>query len=711
MDDKRFELDESGDFENEPLSAPKVDDTIDDMGDTDEGLVSPDRTIFTQVAEKLNKPERHMGYAATFHGSDKEKDSFDVDEQYASSADADKHFMETFGLNETGAHKTMSHTTREDGDFGKDNIYSNEYEYTDPNQRGEIRNMYTYARKSMKRRLIFCLVFTVFLFLQENIFRFFSFNNFGYLDVTKHPYIHMGLGLGALLLCVLFAREQIYHGFRSLIKKEYTPESVTVISLAVALLHLATSFVFELILHDFDVILFNFPAAAVLWCSILFTCINIKRERYGFGVVSVKKSKFVLEKVNESNAEAEYDTFTTTSNGEFVGQIARVARTPFVKNYFANTNTPVKTGTFLKFYYIFAVAVPFVIALISAFLQKDGLGVFSNAPYASFTYFFVGVQLTLPIGILFAYSVPFLVANNNLYDHGVAILGEEAIDEFAGIEAVVVNDTTAFPPQNVKIKNIMGYNDYTIEKITYLAASGFAVVGGPLADVFDAVLNDSLPKSQKTKFVCSGRSYLSVSVDGHSVIFADKYGMTAQGIEVGSEREDKNDMAVMYMACDGILCSKMYIKYEINQEFIKATKQINSKAMSIGVRTFDPNISNDLISRLTGLTKKEVRVIKLDSSNDIPTQTQRCDGRIVSKGSSSALLKGIITCKRIVRTRKVLKAIKIIASALGATYIGLCVFEAFNFFKLTNSGIIVLLYAIVALIMYIITVIMLPNKK
>ncbi len=709
MDDKRFELEDSGDFENAP-NLEALENTDSGMSDTDEGLVSPDRTIFTQVAEKLNKPERHVGYAATFHGSEKDKERFDVDEQYVSSTDADKHFMATFGLSETGTHKTMNHTsTQEDSDFGKDNIYSNEYEYTDPSQRAEIRNMYTGARKSVKRKLIFSFIFTAFLFLQENVFRFLKFDGFDYFDIKSHPYVHMFIGLGALLLCAIFAREQLYYGIRSLIKKDYTPESVAVISLVTAILHWITSFVFELILHNFDVVLFNFPASAVLLCSVLFTYINIKRERYGFGVVSAKRSKFVLEKVNESNAEAEYDTFTTTSNGEFSGQIARVARTPFVKNYFANSNTPVKTGTFLKFYYIFAVAVPFVLALISAFVQEPGI--FTNAPYASLTYFFVGIQLTLPVGILFAYSVPFLVANTNLCDHGVAILGEEAIDEFADIDAVVVNDTTAFPPQNVKIKNIMGYNDYTIEKITYLAASGFSVVGGPLADVFDAVLNDAMPKSSRTKFVCAGRSYLSVSVDGHAVIFADKYGMTAQGIEVGSEREDKNDMAVMYMACDGILCSKMYIRYDINQEFVKATKQINSKDMSLGIRTFDPNISNDLVSKLTGLTKKEIRVIKLDSSSDIPTPNHRCDGRIVSKGTSSALLKGIITCRRIVKTRKVLKAVKIISSLIGATYIGLCVFNAFNLFKLVGSGAVVLLYAIIALIMYIITIIMLPSKK
>ena len=192
MDYKRFELEDSGDFENESKVA--LDEKATDMADTDEGLVSPDRTIFTQVAEKLNKPERHVGYAATFHGGNNEKDKFDVDEQYASSANADKHFMEAFGLSETGTHKTMSHTTREDGDFGKDNIYSNEYEYTDPSQRGEIRNMYIYAKKSMKRRLIFCFIFTAFLFLQENIFRFLSFEGFNYLNINEHPYIHMGLG-------------------------------------------------------------------------------------------------------------------------------------------------------------------------------------------------------------------------------------------------------------------------------------------------------------------------------------------------------------------------------------------------------------------------------------------------------------------------------------------------------------------------------------
>ncbi|MBO5378775.1 MAG: hypothetical protein J6A90_00450 [Clostridia bacterium] len=717
MDEKRIDLENSGVATFDDSDEISVGDEVkinDTMDDTDD-LVSPDRTIFTKVTKQLNKPERHYGYAATFHGTEKEKESFKLDEQYASSTDADKQFKKAFGISETGSYKTISTEPAEEGDFGKDNIHSNDYEYTDIAQRAEIRDMYRYAKRGVTRRFIFSLVFTAFLFLWEIVFPLFKNTSWlpEYLNVNLHPYIHMLVSLSLLVAVAVCAREQLYHGTRSIFTKEFLPESCVPIVFLVSLVQLAVSLVCELILHDFNVTLFAFPAALTMLGSLIYTLFNIKRERYGFDILSVNRSKFVLERVNENTAEAEYDTFTTTSSGQFTGKIARVAKTPFVKNYFLNTNSPVMTSRFLKPYYAIALILPFIFALIFAFITvKEQIEAHALEPlfaaYDSLNVFFVGLLLILPVGIMFIYSVPFLLANTALDDDGVSIIGEDAIGEFAEIGAIVVNDTTAFPPRNVKIKNIMGYNDYTIEKITYLAASGFSVIGGPLADVFDAVLNDAMPKSQRTKFVCSGRSYLSVSVDGQSVIFADKYGMTAQGIEVGNEREEKSDMSVMYMACNGVLCSKMYIKYELNQQFVKATKKMNSKSLSIGIRTFDPNINNDLIQRLGGFSKKEVRVIKLEAYDDIPSSTHRCDGKIVSKQTSSALLRAITMCRRIVRTRKVLKAVGVLCSLMGTIYVGLGVFGIIGIF---NSAIVSLLYALTAVIMYVITVLMMPSKK
>ena len=140
-------------------------------------------------------------------------------------------------------------------------------------------------------------------------------------------------------------------------------------------------------------------------------------------------------------------------------------------------------------------------------------------------------------------------------------------------------------------------------------------------------------------------------------------------------------------------------------------EKMNKKGVAIGVRTFDPNLNNDLIAKLTGFSKKEVRVIKLDSISDIPTSTQRCDGKIVSKGTSSALLKAVITCKKIVITRKVLKAVKIFFSIIGALYIGLCAFGLINLFGRAQSSVVVLLYLISTFAMYIISLILMPHKK
>ena len=679
-----------------------------DMNDTDDELVSPDRSIFTQVTEKLSKPEKNQSYAATWHGGAKEEESFKVDESYAATQNADKQFMQAFGLSETGTHKMISDTEKASkAQFSKGDIYSNDYEYTDFAQKREIVGMYEYATKVNLRKLIVAIIFSTIIFLQENVFQLelFNFTSFDYLNMARHPYIHIIAGLCGIGICLICAREQIYHGVRSIIKKDYSPESVVVIAVATSIVHTLVSLLFVAIDFDNKIMLFNFPATLVLVLSLLFTYFNVKRECLGFGVVSSKNPKFVLEKVHESNAEAEFDTFTTTSNGDFDGQIARVTKTPFVKNYFANSNSNVDVRLYLKIYYIIALAVPFIIAIVSAFLPSTGQ--FLLKPYAAFVYFAVGILTVLPIGILFEYSIPFLVANNNLFDSGVSIIGEDAILEFSKIDAIVVNDTTAFPPKNVKIKNIMGYNDYDIEKITYYAASGFSVVGGPLSEVFDAMLNNSVPKSARAKFVCSGRSHLSVQVDSHAVIFADKYGMTAQGIEVGNERDDKSDVSVMYMAIDGVLCSKMYIKYGINDEFLKTTRFINAKNMVLGVRTFDPNINNDLLGKVSGISKKDIRVIKLTSMSDVPAPTQRCDGKIVSKGTSSALLSAIPTCKRIVKTRKVIKAIKVLSSIVGATYAALCIAGVI---PVLPSGIIALLYFVFALFMYAMTVTMLPNK-
>lgn len=686
--------DEDVNSENKVASAPST--VVIDIDDEND-YVSPNQTIFQQVADNVNKT-KNDGYTATWHGTDKDaREDFKMDDTFAGTSQTNKQFLEAFGI--TGAGPSAD-------DGGEDTV-EEEFEYTDRMQRKEIIDMYKYAKKSLKTRMIFSALFAALLFALENIFFFVAdmSNAWEYLDISRHPYIHIVIDLVLLIACSAFAYEQLYHGIRSIFKRNPGPESVAGVALLIAFLQIVFEILFVSLKYSHKPVLVSFPAAVVLVSVIVFSYINVAREKFGFGAVAAKDSKFILDKVYESEAEPEYDTFTTTTNGEFNGEIARVHKTDFVKNYFLNSNAPVDVRKLLTIYYVAVLVLSFVFAIISLFPFE---GNESTDLAATILYFTSGVLIMLPVGTLFAFSVPFYFANRTLYDDDVAIIGEKAIDEFGKVDVIAVNDTTAFPPSNVKMTNFNVYGDYDMEKVLYYAASGFSVVGGPLAEVFEAAANNSIPKSQKVKFICSGRSYLCVSVDNEKIVFADKYGMTAQGIEVGSEREDKDDVSVMYIACGNELCARMYIKYQIDEDFAETVRRVNKSGVVVGIRTFDPNINNDLVNKLTGFEKSDLRVIKLASASDVAQHSARIDAKIVSKGRSSSLLNAIPACKKITTARKVIKALKIIASLIGIVYIGLCVFGAISPFP---PIIIPLFYGIMALLSLLFTVAILPKRR
>ena len=306
----------------------------------------------------------------------------------------------------------------------------------------------------------------------------------------------------------------------------------------------------------------------------------------------------------------------------------------------------------------------FIIAIIRGSLFTDALAVW-----------YEGFLAVLPVGFLFTYSVPFLMGNRKLFNEETSIIGEEAIKEFSDIRVLSVNDTTAFPPQNVKLQNFKVYNDYSIERVLYYAASGFSVVGGPLEAVFDVATRDAMQRSKRTKFVCSGRSFFCVKVDNDTLIFADRYGIASQGVEVPTERESIDDgTSVMYMACNGKLCAKMYINYIIDEEFAKTVRSLNKNGTAVMIRTFDPNLNNEIIKKQTVFKKSELCVIKLNDNAQISKVIDKADSGIVSKGRSRSLLKAIPVCKNITKIRKAALIVKVIASITGLALLGLTVF-------------------------------------
>lgn len=671
--------------------------------DDDIELISPDEDAFVIASEQERSAETVRESSPMSSWTREalkpvENEQVEYDEAYANTSRTEHDFMKAFGIADRSGKTlniddSLNPSTAEIETLQSD-IHSDYYEYTDRQQRREIMGMYKYAKRSIRTKIIFSSIFALFLLLIENITLFAQPT--GIFSAVEHPYLHFFVDLILFALCIVCAYEQIYHGIKSIISKEFIPEAIAVFSVGAGILYSIFTIIF-IVFDDVTPQLYNFPAALICLLSIVFSYINVAREKYSFSIISSKDSKFVLNKVSIDDAEAETEAFSTASK-DFVGDLIRVDKAEFVKKYFARTNKSVNTSKLMYPYYILALCTPLIIAMISIFTEPDGF-------MTAMTNWYAGVMMVMPVGILFMYSVPFLIGNKRLYEEETSIIGEGTIDEYSNAKAVSVNDTTAFPPYNVKLQNFNVYNDYKIEKVLYYASNGFNTVGGPLADVFEMATKDAFTKSKRARFICSGRSYLCVKVDNDTIIFADRYGITSQGIEIPNEREEvEDDVSVMYMACNGKLCARMYIKYTMDEDFTQTVKNLNKNGVCVGIRTFDPNINNELIKHQSSLRKADLRVIRLTKQDEIPATLEKADSGIVSKGHSRSLIKAIPICKNIAKFRKAGTVLNIIASIVGVVLLCMNVFGSVAFI---NPLLIMGYYAAWLIMMLIISSIML----
>ncbi len=134
----------------------------------------------------------------------------------------------------------------------------------------------------------------------------------------------------------------------------------------------------------------------------------------------------------------------------------------------------------------------------------------------------------------------------------------------------------------------------------------------------------------------------------------------------------------MYMSCNGQICAKMYISYMIDEEFANIVRTLNRHGTSVMIRTFDPNINNEMIKKQTIFKRSELSVVKLTSEDQIPRTENKSDSGAVSKGRSRSLLKAIPVCKNITKIRKINLIVKIIASLTGTALLGLAVFDVIS---------------------------------
>lgn len=567
-----------------------------------------------------------------------------------------------------------------------------EYEYTNKTQTHEMREVYASAKKQSFAKLIYSIVLTIVLVLFE-CHDTFGITLGGAFAPTVYPVVYIMVGLQLSLLIAAPAYKSICNGVRDFFGAKPAPESLAAFALVL-------NTVYSIVISFADLyesagpMTFNLPVAVIFVMLYAADYINIKREILSFNVISSKKPKYALENLTMSESHLEHEAFSDMmeedDDANDIG-VLKVECADFVNDYFLRTNRYPNGRKFIGF------IIPASIVIAAAFFAFGYNG--DNALYSGMKSAISTALVCMPASVFYMFSHPFYLANKKAYEDESTIVGESSAEEYADAAIISFDDKNVFPSTGVNVRAINVFGNNRIDVVLYYAASAFCTVGGPLSDVFDIATRD-IGYSSDVKLLNALPGLLQTEVDGSVISFGTIDALEAAGIKIPAPLEaHRNDtfepvVSVMYMVKDGRFIARMLISYVVDSDFEFILKQLDRGGMFVGLKTFDPNITEAFLGAQIKLEDYPIRIIRCKDLGDKTKVSEKTGSGLVSKDSPKSVIQTVSLCEKVLHARSVNTMLVVISLfvSLGVAALAL-LFSAF-----TLSPIFISLYSIIWII-------------
>lgn len=476
------------------------------------------------------------------------------------------------------------------------------------------------------------------------------------LNPVYYPVVNVMVGLQFLFIGAGIAYRSLIKGIRGLIDRKPVPESFMPLILLVSVIFAVCVCFFG---PDVTPVTFNFPASLCLLFAVLNERMDLRREIMSFNIISSKRTKFALEKLELGDAELEtkaFDKFLPKQPAVF-----KINKTGFIDGYFRRTKAYPSTKLVLKAFIPASAAIALASLVMGAILLRD----WQSAVMLAYTAFF----FSLPATVFIAFGLPAFRASKLSFAENSAFVGESALDEYTTAGSISFDDREVFPTAGVKLRSVKVFGSGRIDTVIYNVASIYSVLGGPLSDVLNVATAD-LGRSEDTEILSVDNEGVEALVDGKHLYAGKADYLRKNGYVPVSDPDDEEivsggEISIMYLVCDDEVIAKLYIRYRIDPGFEVTVKRLYKSGICVGIKTVDPNINDEMLSTKIKLAKYPVRVLKYSDISGSRRGSDRTDSGVVSKKSAKALLSVFTLCDRIKHVTKTNIAVDIITMITG----------------------------------------------
>ncbi len=396
-----------------------------------------------------------------------------------------------------------------------------------------------------------------------------------------------------LLLSVsllLLALPETVSSFKALTNKKLISD----ISVPVSFLVLSLYTIGILLSRKFSYPLYGFLFSLAPLFSVYGTLCKLNADFSAFKLISGNGEKQILEKKNTRSLPEENYALDGLVD-EYKSRTARIFRAAFITDFYKRTGAVSEKSAHTGLILSVSAGVALVVGAVCYFIA-DGL-------FSAFSAFSLVFLIGTPAFFLLSHKRLYKDAEEAAVTDDSAALGESAFLEFSETDVICFEDTDIFGIDDVNLKRFMLYGDRdNMENVMRKMCSLFSVVGGPLYYIFAGALDNRVRHNPAVNTVIEADG-ISGEVSGKLISAGSEEYMIRHGIAIpegASVNERKNDtIKIMYAAEGKEVYAKFYIRYSFSEEFTMLLPSLKEQGIIPLIYTSDPNISNDLLKRLT----------------------------------------------------------------------------------------------------------------
>lgn len=463
----------------------------------------------------------------------------------------------------------------------------------------------------------------------------------------RAPIMYLSINLALCGFCAMLCHRVIIGGLISLFRHPDGDSAVSVACIA-ALLQMIAELIVYLYNRQPVCRVFGAPITLALLTNDLGLLYMARRVARNFRFVAVRGVKSAARKMGGS---LEFDKLRHADTRQR-GNIAYCVRAKFLSDYLRHAYEE----DFCE--QMFRRLAPYII--IPAGIAAVIGGISGAASYGiwSAVYCFVAVLVVaVPACRMLCLNLPLDRITNRLLRRGAMLNGWAGVDEFGTTDTLAVSSDVLFPEGSVRLLSLKAFGEEDLSRSVLYAASVVLAAGGPLAQVFDELLEGHRERVLPAEGIdYENEMGVSGFVESLPVLVGNRSMLRTHGCAMPSRDYENmltggDNRSLVYIAISGVPCAVLLVKYSADADTIHSVQRMIESGVSMVVYTCDANVTAKMLARIYNVPPRCITMLSTHAGSQYDRLTHvirdRSPAVLATDGSMRALADAVTAARRL----------------------------------------------------------------